>query len=217
MSNWGIHKSPSLCLIRSMFQQDLFASPASQPTTSMPDIVRTIAEHSARPRYTFMVLDLIARVARPNGQAGPLVRDGEALVPIREWLAAAIAPSGARYHQRRMTADKVRVALEARGELPDDRDEAERLVDAQVGERIRETGMTAISRAVSELVRAGLIKRHYQGCWVDHENRGAQRHAVYTVTDPVRAALHPNIATSENQQKPYVRGAHNRPRAAAPR
>jgi len=217
MSNWGIHKSPSLCLIRSMFQQDLFASPASQPTTSMPDIVRTIAEHSARPRYTFMVLDLIARVARPNGQAGPLVRDGEALVPIREWLAAAIAPSGARYHHRRVTADKVRAALYAKGELPDDRDEAERLVDTQVRERIRETGMTAISRAVSELVRAGLIMRHYQGCWVDHENRGAQRHAVYTVTDPVLAALHPNIATSENQRKPYVRGAHNQPRAAAAR
>src|SRR3546814_2147193 len=97
-----------------------------------------------------MVLDLISRVARANGQAGPLVRDGEALVPIREWLATAIAPSGARYHQRRATAGKVRAALAAKGELPADTAEAERIVEAQVSERIRDTGMTAISRARSE-------------------------------------------------------------------
>lgn len=173
--------------------------------------------HSARPRYTFMVLDLIARVARSNGEAGPLIREGEALMPIREWLAATIAPSGARHHQRRATTDRVRAALAAKGELPTDPVEADRLIEAEVGDRIRETGMTAISRAVSELVNAGLIRRHYQGFFVDHENRGAQRHAVYTVTDAVRAALHPSIATSENRRQPYVRGAHGHPRAAVGR
>ena len=217
MSIWGIHKSPTLCLIRSMIQQDLFTAAAPQRKTGMPDVVRTITEHSARPRYTFMVLDLIARVARANGQAGPLVREGEALVPIREWLAATIAPSGARHHQRRATADKVRAALVGKGNLPGDAAEADRLVEAEVNERIRETGMTAISRAVSELVRAGLITRHYQGFFVDHENRGAQRHAVYTVTDAVRAALHPSMATSENRRQPYVRGPHGQRRAAAAR
>jgi len=202
-----------------MFQPDLFTSaPAPKTeavTTSMPDIVRMIAEHSARPRYTFMVLDLIARVARPNGEAGPLVRDGQALVPIREWLAATIALSSTRHHQRRDTVAKVRAGLAAAGELPADPTEAERIVEAQVSERIRETGMTAISRAVSELVSAGLIQRHYQGFLVDHENRGAQRHAVYTVTPAVRAALHPNAATSEHQREFYVRGMHGEPRAAA--
>ncbi len=202
-----------------MFQPDLFTpgnpSPAVAATTDLPNIVRVIAEHSARPRYTFMVLDLIARVARPNGEAGPLVRDGQALVPIREWLAATVALSSARNHQRRDTVAKVRASLTAAGELPTDPAEAKRIVDAQVSERIRDTGMTAISRAVSELVRAGLIQRHYQGFLVDHENRGAQRHAVYTVTPPVRAALHPSIATSENRRQPYVRGAHGHPRAAA--
>src|SRR3546814_576064 len=64
VSNWGIHMSLTLCLIRSMFQQDLFAPPPARRTIGIPDIVRTIAEHSARPRYTFMVLDLISRVAR---------------------------------------------------------------------------------------------------------------------------------------------------------
>lgn len=204
-----------------MYQSDLF-TPENPPqaaavTTGLPDIVRVIAEHSARPRYTFMVLDLIARIARPNGEAGPLVRDGQALVPIREWLAATIALSSTRNHQRRDTAAKVRASLAAAGELPADPAEAERIVDAQVSERIRDTGMTAISRAVSELVRAGLIQRHYQGYLVDHENRGAQRHAVYTVTPAVRAGLHPSIASSENRRQPYVRGAHGRPRAAAAR
>lgn len=204
-----------------MLQFDLFApsipTPAPAPVVGLPDIVRIIAEHSGRPRYTFMVLDLIARAARTNGEAGPLVREGEVLVPIREWLAAAIAPSGARHHQRRATADKVRAALAAKGELPGDPVEAARRVDAELSERIRETGMTAISRAVSELVKAGLIRRHYQGFFVDHENRGAQRHAVYTVTDAVRAALQPSIVTSENRRQPYVRGAHAQPRAAAGR
>jgi len=192
---YWIPKSPALCLIRSMMQQDLFSSApvASVGRAGLPDVVRTIAEHSTRPRYTFMVLDLIARVARANGQAGPLIGEGDALVPIREWLAATIAPSAARHHQRRTTREKVRAALAASGELPTDANQADQMIDAHVSERIRETSLTAISRAVSELVRAGLIKRHYQGYRIDHENRGAQRHAVYTVTDEVRTALHPGI------------------------
>lgn len=195
-----------MCLVRSMFQQlDLFTASRPQPEVGIADIVRAIAEHSARPRYTFMVLDLITRVARANGEAGPLVREGGALVPIREWLAAAIAPSGARHHQRRATTVKVKAALAATGGLPAHPADIQRIVEAQVAERIRETGMTAVSRAVSELVRADLIKRHYQGFCIDHENRGAQRLAVYTVMDCVRAALRPECQTSENQKRPYVR------------
>lgn len=200
-----------MCLIRSMLEQlDLFAVETRTQVMGMPDIVRAIADHSARPRYTFMVLDLIARVARPNGAAGPLVRDGNALVPIREWLAATIAPSGARHHQRRATTNKIREELEALGELPADPLLAGRLVEVRVGERVRATGMTAVSRAVSELVSAGLIKRHYQGYRVDHENRGAQRHAVYTITDKVRVALRPDSQTSESRKRSYVRAESSR-------
>src|SRR3546814_16729742 len=133
---------------------------------------------SARPLYTVMVLDLMSRVSLANGQAGQLVLDGEALVPIREWLATAIAPSGARYHQRRATAGKVRAALAAKGELPADPAEAERSVEAKVSERIRDTGMTAIRRAGSELGRAVLIERHYQGFLGDLENRGVQGNGI---------------------------------------
>jgi len=210
-----------------MIQQDLFAvtecaapppaEDAPETVRQIPEIVRQIAEFSQRPRYTFMVLDLIARVARPNGHAGPLVRVGEALVPIREWLACAIAPSGARNQQRDATVQRVRASLAAAGELPPDPADAERLVDEQVNERVLATSLTAVSRAVSELVCAGLIKRHYQGYLVDHENRGAQRHAVYTVTEAVRMALLPGSMISENNRQFYVRGAHGQPRAAAMR
>ena len=189
-----IHTESALCLIRSMLE--LPFSPVPRPVAAaterpldLPGIMRAIADHSARPRYTFMVLDLIARAAGRGGAAGPYVRDGEQLVPIREWLSAAIAPTAARHHYRRVTVGKVRQALEEQGQLPDDAAACERMVEEEIANRLRASGMTAVSRAVSELVKAGLVKRHYQGYRVDHENRGAQRLAVYTVPPFVRAVL----------------------------
>jgi hypothetical protein len=38
-------------------------------------------------------------------------------------------------------------------------------------------------------VRAGLVKRHYQGWRTNHHNRGAGREVVYTVTPDALAAL----------------------------
>lgn len=102
-----------------------------------------------------MVLDLIARVARPDGQAGPLVRAEDQLVPIRQWLASALAPSGARHPQRRAAAETIRDALAASGRLPADPQAAQREIEAQMDERVCRSGMTAMSRAVSERVRAG--------------------------------------------------------------
>lgn len=193
-STFTIHTESALCLIRSMLE--LPFSPVPRPVAAtaerpldLPGIMRAIAHHSARPRYTFMVLDLIARAAGRGGAAGPYVREGEQLVPIREWLSAAIAPSAARHHYRRVTVGKVRQALEEQGQLPDDAAACERMVEEEIANRLRASGMTAVSRAVSELVKAGLVKRHYQGYRVDHENRGAQRLAVYTVPPFVRAVL----------------------------
>jgi hypothetical protein len=55
--------------------------------------------------------------------------------------------------------------------------------------RILRSGCTNVSRAVSDLVRARLLHRHYQGYRVDHPNRGAPREAVYTIAPDVRLAL----------------------------
>lgn len=172
-----------------MMELQLNISPQTEKPLDLPGIMRAITVNSARPRYTFMVLDLIARAAGREGVAGPHVRDGGQMVPIREWLSTVIAPSATRHHLRKSTAQDVRRRMEAQGLLPDDIAEAERLVESEVANRVRASGMTAVSRAVSELVRAGLIRRHYQGYRVDHENRGAQRLAVYTVPAPVRSVL----------------------------
>ena len=72
---------------------------------------------------------------------------------------------------------------------PADTSDAERRVEEEVQARIMRSGRTNISRAVSDLVRAGLLRRHYQGYRIDHANRGAQREAVYTVTPEARSAL----------------------------
>lgn len=155
----------------------------------LPSLLDLLAHSSARPRYAFMVLNLIAQAGGPSGQAGPyVVCDGGAVL-LREWLCDALTPMGHRDPKRIRLAIRVEADLSARGILPTDTDEARRLVDEEVRERVRASGKTNISHAVTELVRAGLIERHYQGYRVDHANRGAQRQAVYTVPQPIRAAL----------------------------
>jgi hypothetical protein len=161
----------------------------------MPDVLARVATASARPRYTFMVLNLIARVADASGSAGPYVCEKDRAVPIRDWLCDAMSPMAARDHRRVAIVAQAEAALAAEGRLPLDPDAARAAIDREVRERVRASGRTAISRAVSELVKAGLVRRHYQGYRVDHANRGAQRQAVYTVLPAVRAALgRPGVA-----------------------
>ena len=74
----------------SMHQTVLKADPDARPL-DMPALVELLAQCSARPRYAYMVLDLIAKVAGTNGSAGPLVLHGGSAVPIREWLCDALA------------------------------------------------------------------------------------------------------------------------------
>jgi hypothetical protein len=170
-------------------QPEAITAAGADRALDMPRILERVAAVSARPRYTMLVLDLIARLAGEKGKAGPWIRDGEALVPVREWLCDALAPMAARNPRRIALAGQVRAALAAVGRLPDDPAKAAEMVDFEVRERVRASGMTAVSRAVTELVNAGLVARYYQGYRVDHENRGGQRHAVYTVPPAVRAAL----------------------------
>ncbi|WP_294029482.1 hypothetical protein [Sphingopyxis sp.] len=155
----------------------------------MPALLALIARASKRPRYTFMLLNLIAQAARPDGSAGPLVGQGGGLVPLRDWLCDALSPMGDRDPRRVKLAAKVRRDIERAGLLPTDPVAADRAVEDEVRSRVRAAGKTNLSRAVSELVAAGLVRRHYQGVWVDHHNRGAGRQAVYTLAPPVRRLL----------------------------
>lgn len=59
----------------------------------------------------------------------------------------------------------------------------------EVRERLRRSDRTNVSRAVSDLVRVGLLRRHYRGYRVDHHNRGAGREAVCTLTAAAKQTL----------------------------
>jgi hypothetical protein len=179
-----------------MFHQpDLFDATQTVPAAlqeelNLPGLIARIADVSPRPRYAFLVLNLIAKAAGNNsGSAGPYVVDGGRRIPVRDWLCDSLVPIAKRDARRLTIVNEVKAALDARNALPADAKEAARIVDMEVRARVRRSGRCNVSRAVSDLVRAGLIRRHYQGYRVDHHNRGAQREAVYTITDAAAAAL----------------------------
>lgn len=156
----------------------------------LPGIIERIADVSPRPRYAFMVLNLIAKAAnKANGSAGPYVFENDRRILLRDWLCDSLVPMARRDARRRTIVSEVTATLASQNALPSDKGEAARMVDAEVRERVRRSGRCNVSRAVSDLVRAGLVRRHYQGFRVDHHNRGAQREAVYTITDVAAAAL----------------------------
>ncbi len=157
----------------------------------MPGLLEALARNSSRPRYAFMVLNLIAEAAGPDGRLGPFVRrEGEPIM-VRDWLCDAMAPMADRDPRRLALFARVREEMAENGVLDPDPVAAERAVEAEVRARVRSSGKTNISRAVTELVKAGMIKRHYQGYCVDHENRGAMRQVVYTLTPAARRVLQP--------------------------
>lgn len=178
-----------------MFHQpDLFETLRSERSApamplGLPDIIERIADVSHRPRYAFMVLNLIAKASRANGSAGPYVIENGRRILLRDWLCDSLIPIAKRDARRLSIVSEVTATLEARNVLPADEGEAARMVDAEVRERVRRSGRCNVSRAVSDLVRAGLVRRHYQGFRVDHHNRGAQREAVYTLTEIASMAL----------------------------
>lgn len=168
----------------------------------MAGLVQLLAHSSSRPRYAYMVLDLIAKIAGPNGSAGPLVVQGGTATPIREWLCDALAPMGDSYPRRVALAERVRAEMERAGTLPVDPEIAEQEISGEVRARVRASGKTNVSRAVSDLVRAGMLQRHYQGYRVDHHNRGAQRQAVYTLSPIARKLLQASQPVSAPSSSP---------------
>lgn len=184
-----------------MIQPDLFegsaasgVTPAEAAATSsvpadLPGILERLAATCERPRYSFMVLNLIAQASAGTGCAGPYISQGDERVSVRDWLSQALSPVARREHQRIAMIARASRDLAAAGQLPTDPGQRELAIDAEVQRRLQHSRRTNVSRAVSELVRAGLIQRHYKGYRVDHVNRGAQRQAVYTVRQDVRIAL----------------------------
>jgi len=172
-----------------MFHQaDLFEQPArASKRMDTPALLAVIAAASPRPKFSYMLLQLIAEIADERGSAGPNVSIDGAAVPVRDWLCDALVPMAQRDARRRSTVEAVRAELAEA--LPIDPAEADRIIEEKVRERVRRSGRCNVSRAVSDLCRVGLLRRHYQGFRVDHQNRGAQREAVYTVMPEALAVL----------------------------
>lgn len=185
----GIHISFWLWLESGMRQLDLFSDDRPAEDLNLPDLLDRLADVSPRPRYTFMVLNLIARAAGHSDSLGPYVRERGECIPVRDWLSDAMVPVARRDARRLAIFAQVREELANQGCLPGDPKLAEQLVASEVRGRARRSGRSNISRAVSDLVRAGFLRRHYQGYRVDHENRGAGREAVYTILPAVKRAL----------------------------
>lgn len=163
--------------------------PVAPPTVALPDLVERVSRVSKRPRYVLLILNLIAKAAGENGSLGPYVRSEAAQVPVRDWLCQALAPLANRDCRRTAMIAAVRSELMAKADASDGPGDLAQQQHDEVEARILRSGRTNVSRAVSYLVRAGLLHRHYQGYRVDHPNRGAQREAVYTIAPGVRLAL----------------------------
>ena len=150
-------------------QPDLFdareeSRPSAPESLDLPDLIERIADVSPRPRYAFMVLNLIAKVANSNsGSAGPYVMDRDRRVPLRDWLCDSLVPMAKRDARRLAIVEEVRASLNRAKMLPSDTDAADRLVEEEVQARVRRSGRCNVSRAVADLVRAGLVRRGYQG------------------------------------------------------
>lgn len=171
--------------------------------TGVGGIYAVLVEASNRPRYAFLVLQLIAEIADGRGQAGPFINcadktgDGEAVL-LRDWLCTQLLPMSAQPTRR--AALRARVAASLRSRLTGNREIDEAAIDAAVEDQVLAVGRANISRATSDLVRAGLVTRHYAGYATNHNNRGGGRHAVYVVKPAVLRLLRRPASGYGNRQ-----------------
>jgi hypothetical protein len=155
--------------------------------TGIGGIYAVLVEVSNRPRYAFLVLQLVAEAADGRGQAGPFIAQGGVPVLLREWLCSQLLPISEQPARR--AALRARVAAALKEELTGDAIRDTKRIDAAVEEQVQAVGRANVSRAISDLVRAGLMTRHYAGYATNHKNRGGGRHAVYVVKPGVLALL----------------------------
>ena len=78
----------------------------AQEITGVGGIYAVLVEASSRPRYAFLVLQLVAEIADGRGQAGPFVAQGGVPMLLREWLCSQLLP---------MSEQPARRAARARG------------------------------------------------------------------------------------------------------
>lgn len=166
--------------------------------SAIGNIYATLAKVSARPRYAFLVLQLVTEASNDRGRAGPLVHDGSNHpLYLRDWLCTQLLPLSEREDRR--TALRARVIEGLGDRLTGNSEDDEVLIADAVEDQVRAAGRSNVSRAISDLVKAGFLNRHYAGYATNHANRGGGRHAVYVVEPQILAALGRAVAPATRQ------------------
>ena len=70
-------------------------------------IYAVLAEVSSRPRYAFLVLQLVAEIADGRGHAGPYVHFDQKPVLLREWLCTQRLPMSEQTARRAALLDPI--------------------------------------------------------------------------------------------------------------
>lgn len=151
------------------------------------EILDQLSMASKRPRYAFMVLNLLAEQASDSGRVGPAIElDGEDLT-VRDWVATKLSRMAAGAGKRAKVEERVREALQ--DQLPPDLLEAQAMIDRRVNAKVRASGADNLSRVLGELEAAGYLTRFYEGDITRHHNRGGRRLLVVVVSQDALAAL----------------------------
>jgi len=159
-----------------------------QSVSGIGAIYATLAKLSARPRYAFLVLQLVTEVSDVRGRAGPLVHTSESSpMFLRDWMCRQLLPMSERDGRR--SAMRARIVDGLRGQLTGEAKHDETLIDSILEEHVLAVGRANVSRAISDLVKAGFLSRYYAGYATNHGNRGGGRHAVYVVQPQILSAL----------------------------
>jgi hypothetical protein len=162
-------------------------------------IFAILAKVSKRPRYAFLVLQLVTEAADEEGRAGPYVHLSQSPTTLRDWLCRQLLPLSDQGGKRAALRHRVEASLRhaLTGNAMVDRE----LTDQAVEEQILSVGRANVSRAISDLVRAGLVTRYYSGYATNHHNRGGGRHAVYVVSHHVLSLLRRPAHAPQNRDK----------------
>lgn len=168
------------------------------PIHDLGSVVERLALYSARPRYAFMLLQLLSEAADSRGRAGPFIRTENVSATIRDWLVIKLMPMSAR-DSRRETL-RARVAEGLADSLTGIAEADDLVIKKEMDHQALMIGRQNVSRAISDLVKAGLLMRHYAGYATNHANRGAGRHAVYVLCPDTMTALGKTAITEHRHQ-----------------
>jgi hypothetical protein len=156
---------------------------------TVSEILERLARNSRRPRYALMVLTLLSEAADRRGQAGPFVEVEGQRLPVRLWLGGTLAKMSAHHKRRADMRERINQTMAAAPHDATSDSEIATKLEQRVTERARDVGGANISRAVTDLVRCGLVTRQYVGNWTRHARKGGHRHAAYVVSQDALAAL----------------------------